>query len=130
MQPRIVLGAVLTLAWIAMDAPTALAQSFTRGDRLFLNYLQTNNARVQRDMQQKQQSLSRQVQRLNSQVYRGPTSVDYVDPAEDYLRQAETGRRSSRPRASVPPIYGGRQRNLSTFSQHYRYFNPQRSPLY
>jgi hypothetical protein len=130
MLGRAVIGWVLTIGLMGWAAPAAFAQGFSRGDRLFLNYMQTNNARVQRQMQQQQQSMNKQLQRLNSQVYRGPTGNDYVDPADDYLRQAETGRRSSRPQTQVPPIYGGRQRNLSTFNQHYRYFNPQRSPLY
>jgi hypothetical protein len=107
-----------------------MAQGFSRGDRLFLSYIQMNNARVQRQMAQQQQTMQKQLQRLNTQVNRGPMGVDYVDPVDDYLRQAETGRRSSRPQAQVPPIYGGGRRGTSGFGQQYRYFNPQRSPLY
>ncbi len=130
MSRRAVWLGVLTVGMMAWVTPTVYAQGFTRGDRLFLNYIQTNNARVQRQMQQQQQSLQKQVQRLNTQVNRGPMGVDYVDPVDEYLRQAETGRRSSRSQVQVPPIYGGGRRGTSGFNQQYRYFNPQRSPLY
>ena len=129
MRISIGLMAAIVIAGLLGSTESASAQNFGRGDRLFLLYNQINNRRTQQDLAQRQQRLSQQFQQFSGQgSLRGPVGPEFVDPVEEYLRQVEGGRASRR---SLPPIYGGgRRQQTGSFQQHYRYFNPSRSPLY
>ena len=124
------LSALLVLAGIALTHQPVFAQSISRGDRLFLMYNQINNQRSVQQLNRQQTQLTKQFQQFSGQGLRGPGGPAFVDPVDAYLRQVEGGVAAPMSRTNIPPIYGGTNRRGTSFQQQYRYFNPQRSPLY
>jgi hypothetical protein len=133
-RARLLAGS-LVAAILCVTASQAFAQGLNNQQSLYLLYNQMNNQRATNNLQQQQNTLQRQFNQFQQGQQNGRVPYGYQDPVENYVRQIESGANPTginpyRQQQYTPRIYGGGIRRSGTFQQQYRYFNPQRSPLY
>lgn len=133
-RARLIAGSLVATI-LCFTATQALAQGLNNQQSLYLLYNQMNNQRATHNLQMQQNTLQRQFNQFQQGQQNGRVPYGYQDPVENYVRQIESGSNPTginpyRQQQYTPRIYGGGIRRSGTFQQQYRYFNPQRSPLY